>query len=83
MMNGPEPLYRLKVVRERCKNNPEYTGYGCGVPPRIGTGELVTEYYGPYVRRHAATSMQGKETSTFVISTAIETCQPEWSVVTP
>ncbi|MFE3409437.1 hypothetical protein ACFXMT_14205 [Streptomyces mirabilis] len=79
MMNGPEPLFRLKVVKERAKANPEYTGYGCGVPPYLGTGELYTEYYGPYVRRHAATTMQGKENGSFVVSAVIETCQPEWT----
>ncbi|MFE9026216.1 hypothetical protein ACFYOA_08130 [Streptomyces iakyrus] len=78
MMDGPEPLYRLKVVKQRTQRNPEYTCYGCGHPLLIATGETFTEYYGPYVRRHAATTMKGKESGSFVVSAEVETCQPVW-----
>jgi hypothetical protein len=81
-MKGPEPLYRLKVERAVMKPNPEYTGYGCGVLPYLPTGETHTEYFGPYVRRHAATSMKGVESAYgHVVSAEIETCRPEWSPV--
>jgi hypothetical protein len=81
MMNGPEPLFRLKVIKRKAMVNPEYTGYGCGLPPYVPTGETYTEYYGPYVRRHAATTMAGKESGQFTVSAVIETCQPEWNEV--
>lgn len=79
-MKGPEALFRLKVVSERYKGNPDYTGYGSVEPPYLGTGEAYTEYYGPYTRRHAAASMQGiVGCGAWVISAVIETCQPEWT----
>lgn len=81
MMNGPEPLYRLKVVKHHVKTNPDYTGWGCGLPAYVPTGETFTEYYGPYVRRHAATTMAGKESGQFTVSAVIETCEPAWSEV--
>lgn len=77
-MKGPEPLYRLKVVSEVTKRNPEYTGYGCGHPRHVGTGELRTLYYGPYIRRHAALSMRGIVSHAFTVSADVETCQPTW-----
>ncbi|MET8691742.1 hypothetical protein ABZV65_04250 [Streptomyces bauhiniae] len=81
-MKGPEPLFRLKVVRNLLRRNPAYTRYGCGVPPMIPSGETTTTYFGPYVRRHAATTMRGIETGYgSVVSAEIETCQPSWEVV--
>jgi hypothetical protein len=81
-MNGPEPLFRLKVVRQVVKANPDYTGYGCGLPPGLPTGETRTTYFGPYVRRHAASSMKGSVGSgAYVVSAEIETCHPVWDVV--
>lgn len=78
-MDGPESLWRLKVVRQHTGPNPEYTGYGCGVTPYVVTGGTFTRYYGPYVRRHAAMSMMGKEGhGHYVVSAEIESCQPEW-----
>lgn len=78
-MDGPEPLYRLKVVSENTKTNPDYTGYGCGLPTRVPTGGTKTTYYGPYIRRHAAASMKGYYGSgPFILSAEIETCTPSW-----
>lgn len=98
-MKGPEPLWRVKIVRRKAIPNPAYTGYGCGEPVRLLTDERVTEYYGPYVSRHGAVTVHKGEGSTReydyearkykpralrwdVVSADIETCEPEWKVVT-
>lgn len=78
MMKGTEPLYRLKVVTEFTRSNPEYTGYGCGQPRRVGTGVTLARYYGPYTSRHAALSMRGTFSHAFTVSADVETCQPTW-----
>ncbi|KOG22011.1 hypothetical protein ADK36_13825 [Streptomyces viridochromogenes] len=81
MMNGPEPLYRLVVVKRRTQRNPAYTGWGCGEPLLVATDETYTEIYGPYVRQHAATTMKGKESGPFTVSAEIQVCAPQWGPV--
>lgn len=79
-MKGPEPLYRLKVCRLKAVANPLYTGYGCGEPAYVPSSEVITTFFGPYTRRHAAVSMRGTMDgpSEFLVFADIETCTPEW-----
>jgi hypothetical protein len=97
-MKGPEPLWRVKIVRHKTIPNPAYTGYGCEEPTRLLTDELITDYYGPYVARHGAVTVHKSEGYTReydydagkrgpnvlrwdVVSADIETCEPEWKVI--
>lgn len=60
-MKGPEPLWRVKVVRHKTKPNPAYAGYGCEEDPYILLDETTTDYYGPYKARHGAVTVRGSE----------------------
>jgi hypothetical protein len=60
-MKGPEPLWRVKIVRHKTEPNPAYTGYGCGEDPHIIVPGFTTAFYGPYTRRHAAVTVRGSE----------------------
>ncbi|MDH6625772.1 hypothetical protein M2271_003583 [Streptomyces sp. LBL] len=82
-MKGPEPLWRVKVVRHKSIPNRAYTGYGCGESSRLLVdAEETVEYYGPYIRRHGAVTVAGTHDGLWdVISSDIETCQPTWEDV--
>lgn len=78
-MKGPEPLWRVKVVRRNSAPNPAYTGWGCGEDVRIFVEGVTVEYYGPYVRRHGAVTVAGTESHGWnVVFSEIEMCQPVW-----
>ncbi|MEU0860648.1 hypothetical protein ABZ352_35575 [Streptomyces griseofuscus] len=78
-MKGPEPLWRVKVVRQNSKPNPDYVGYGCPEPRYVLLDGEMVEYYGPYVRRHAAVTVAGSHDGLWdVLSSTIEKCEPTW-----
>lgn len=83
-MKGPEPLWRVKIVRHKTAPNPAYTGYGCGEPTHILLDELTTSYHGPYVARHGAVTVRGTEGFTRVYDYDTDTTGPselQWGVV--